>query len=172
MVNSFCLRRPCLSLFSLCLTFSTCLLLLRLFAVSQVHQQASQHVQLQLIRPVNKVHANCTCQPTTRPTTTTTATRARNRPVFKIGPKVKEPDKFTVIIPTYKRNILLKKILTNLCTLGYMIDCVLVVWNDLQADIPQELLEFNCGVTLVFKKEKRNSLNNRFRYYREIKTEG
>ena len=174
MVNSFCLRRPCLSLFSLCLAFSTCLLLLKLFETSQFHEQSSQHVELQLIRSVRpvKIHATCrTCQPTTTANHTTTRNHHAS-PVLKIGPKVKEVEKFTVIIPTYRRNTLLKKILDNLCTLGYMIDCVIVVWNDVQAAIPLELLEFNCGVTLIFKKEKRNSLNNRFRYYREIKTEG
>ena len=82
------------------------------------------------------------------------------------------PDKFTVIVPTYKRVVLLKKVLSHLCGLDSLVDCIIVVWNNIEEPIPSELLQFNCLVRLYFKKEATNSLNNRFIHYPEIRTEG
>ena len=81
-------------------------------------------------------------------------------------------DKFSVIIPTYRRVILLKRVLSNLCDLESLVDCIIVVWNNIAEPIPDDLLQFNCKVRLYFKKEATNSLNNRFIHYSEIRTEG
>ena len=91
-------------------------------------------------------------------------------PMLRTTASVK--DKFTVIIPTYKRIKLLTRILNNYCSLTSHIDALFVVWNDLQTDIPESLKQLKCGVTLYWKKEKTNSLNNRFIPYPEIRTEG
>ena len=82
------------------------------------------------------------------------------------------PDKFTVIMPTYKRVVLLKQVLSHLCGLDSLVDCIIVVWNNIEEPIPSDLLQFNCSVRLYFKKEATNSLNNRFIHYPEIRTEG
>ena len=83
------------------------------------------------------------------------------------------PDRFTVIIPTYKRVVLLKQVLSHLCSLDSLVDCIIVVWNDIEEPIPSDVLQFNCSaVRLYFKKETTNSLNNRFVRYPEIRTEG
>ena len=80
-------------------------------------------------------------------------------------------DKFTVIMPTYKRVNLLKKVLKNYCSMSSKIDSIIVVWNDLEEEIPDSIKSFPCEVTIHLKKEKINSLNNRFMPFPEIKTE-
>ena len=81
-------------------------------------------------------------------------------------------DKFSIIIPTFKRVELLKKVLNNYCSLHTHVDTVVVVWNNLREAIPNEILNFSCQVNLVIKKQTVNSLNNRFILYPEIKTQG
>ncbi len=90
--------------------------------------------------------------------------------VVSSAPIVKH--KFSVIIPTYKRMKLLTKVLNNYCSLSSHIDAIFVVWNDLETEIPAALNEFKCAVTIFVKKEKVNSLHNRFLPFPEIKTEG
>ena len=82
------------------------------------------------------------------------------------------PDRLTVIIPTYKRVVLLKQVLSHLCGLDSLVDCIIVVWNDIEEPIPSDLLQFSCSVRLYLKKETTNSLHNRFIHYPEIRTEG
>ena len=81
-------------------------------------------------------------------------------------------EKFTVIIPTYKRVELLKRILENYCKLSSQIDSVIVVWNNIQEPIPDTLKYFKCSIPVHLKQETVNSLNNRFKPFPEIRTEG
>ena len=81
-------------------------------------------------------------------------------------------EKFTVIIPTYKRVELLKRILESYCKLTSHVDSIIVVWNNIQEPIPDILKYFSCSVPVHLKQEKVNSLNNRFKPFPEIKTEG
>lgn len=81
-------------------------------------------------------------------------------------------NKFSIIIPTFKRVKLLKKVLNNYCALHTHVDTIVVVWNNLLEAIPQEILNFSCQVNLFIKKQTVNSLNNRFVLYPEIKTQG
>ena len=83
-----------------------------------------------------------------------------------------ESEKFTVIIPTYKRVELLKRVLENYCTLTSHVDSIIVVWNNIQEPIPDILKYFSCSVSLHLKQETTNSLNNRFKPFPEIRTEG
>ena len=80
--------------------------------------------------------------------------------------------KFSIIIPTYKRIKLLKKVLENYCSLSTHVDTIIVVWNNVKEKVPQELKDFSCQVTLHVKAQKVNSLNNRFLHFPEIKTQG
>ena len=81
-------------------------------------------------------------------------------------------NKFSVIIPTYKRMLLLVKVLNNYCSLPSHIDMIIVVWNDLETPIPESLTNFKCNATILVKKEKVNSLHNRFLPFPELRTEG
>ena len=82
-------------------------------------------------------------------------------------------DKFSVIIPTFKRMKLLTEVLKNYCAFATRIDTIIVVWNDMNTEIPFSLKEFPCGsVRIVVKKGKINSLHNRFLPYHELRTEG
>ena len=81
-------------------------------------------------------------------------------------------EKFTVIIPTYKRVELLKRILENYCKLTSHIDSIIVVWNNIEEPIPDTLKYFSCSVPVHLKQETTNSLNNRFKPFPEIMTEG
>lgn len=88
--------------------------------------------------------------------------------------EIKKPaEKFSVIIPTFKRMKLLTKVLENYCKLPTHIDTIIVVWNDINTEIPSSLKEFSCDpIRIVVKKSKVNSLHNRFLPYHEIRTEG
>ena len=95
------------------------------------------------------------------------------RPILKVDPeRISEFNKFTVIIPTYRRVLLLKRLLFNFCNLTSLVDTVIVVWNNVEEPIPKNLLDITCHVRLFFKKEEVNSLNNRFKHFPEIRTEG
>ena len=83
-----------------------------------------------------------------------------------------ENEKFTVIIPTYKRVELLKRVLENYCKLTSHIDSIIVVWNNIEEPIPDTLKYFSCSVPVHLKQETTNSLNNRFKPFPEIRTEG
>lgn len=81
-------------------------------------------------------------------------------------------DKFSIIIPTYKRVKLLKQVLENYCSLQTHVDTIIVVWNNIKEAIPKEIKELSCKVKLVLKTPSVNSLNNRFIRYPEIRTQG
>lgn len=81
-------------------------------------------------------------------------------------------NKFSIIIPTYKRMKLLLRVLNNYCALPSHVDMIIVVWNDLETEIPPLLSGFPCNATLHVKKEKINSLHNRFLPFSELRTEG
>jgi len=90
---------------------------------------------------------------------------------LKVPPFRSLSDKSTVIIPTYKRINLLKKVLRNYCSMISHIDSIIIVWNDVEEEIPETLKSFPCDVTIHLKREKVNSLNNRFKPFPEIRTD-
>lgn len=81
------------------------------------------------------------------------------------------PDKYTVLMPTYRRNDLLVYSLKLHCScIG--VDRIVVIWNNVHETVPQYLVEFPCPVEIIFIQQQRNSLNNRFKPYTQIRTEG
>ena len=85
---------------------------------------------------------------------------------------VNENAKFTMVMLTYRRTKVLPKLLLHYCQVKQL-HKILVIWNDVGAQIPQDILALTnkCGVVLQFIKEKENKLTNRFKPRPEIETE-
>ena len=85
---------------------------------------------------------------------------------------VHEKENFTMIMLTYKRLKVLPRLLQHYCK-AKRLHKILVIWNDVDSQIPSDILEFvnKCEVTLQFIKEKENKLTNRFKPRAEIETE-
>lgn len=83
-----------------------------------------------------------------------------------------EKEGFTMIMLTYKRVKVLSKLLLHYCKVR-SIRKILVIWNDVGSQIPQDILALvkQCDVTLEFIQEKENKLTNRFKPRPEIETE-
>ena len=83
-----------------------------------------------------------------------------------------DTDKFTIVMLTYKRVKTLPPLLLHYCTTKYL-SKIIVIWNDVGAEIPQNILQVNnqCAVPVVFIKETENKLTNRFKPREEIKTD-
>ncbi|XP_065189355.1 exostosin-like 3 [Sycon ciliatum] len=72
-----------------------------------------------------------------------------------------EPERFTVVLLTYRRELVLYNALQRLVNLPRL-DKVIVVWNDDQNGPSEEVSWPELQVPLEVVKVKRNSLNNRF----------
>ena len=79
-------------------------------------------------------------------------------------------DKYTVVMPTYRRNDVLQVALGFHCSCRY-VDRIIVVWNNVRETVPKHLTELPCNVEIIFKKQIVNSLNNRFKPFNLIRTE-
>ena len=78
-------------------------------------------------------------------------------------------EQFTVVMLTYKRDLILMDSLSRLFGLPYL-NKVLVVWNS--PDPPSEELRWpDIGVPIQVIRTEKNSLNNRFLPYESIETE-
>lgn len=84
----------------------------------------------------------------------------------------KEEEKFTMILMTYKRVKTLPALLLHYCETKFL-SKIIVIWNDIGSEIPQNILDVNktCRVRVVFIKETNNSMNNRFKPRKEIETQ-
>lgn len=81
-------------------------------------------------------------------------------------------DSFTLIMQTYNRTDLLLKMLNHYQAMPQL-HCVIVVWNNVGQDPPQELWD-SLGphpVPVFFKKQTVNLMRNRLQNFPEIKTE-
>ncbi len=78
---------------------------------------------------------------------------------------------FTVIILTYKR---LNKLIQSLNHYGHFrcVHRILVIWNDVNTEIPEKLTQDAYGAPVIFFKSKTNQLRNRFLPRKEIETQG
>ena len=83
-----------------------------------------------------------------------------------------DTEQFTIVIMTYKRVKLLQTLIPHYCRTGKYLNKIVIIWNDVDSSIPQDLLEYNCEVSLVYIKPKKNRLTNRFILYPEIETDG
>ena len=83
-----------------------------------------------------------------------------------------EKEGFTMIMLTYKRVMVLPKLLLHYCK-AKSLRKILVIWNDVESQVPQDILDLanKCQVTLEFIQEKENKLTNRFKPRPEIETE-
>ena len=83
-----------------------------------------------------------------------------------------EEKTFTVVIQTYQRLNLLRRLLPHYCNMS-CVDRILVVWNNVNVSVPQELSEMPCSrAGLIFLPMQRNSVRNRFQPFPEIRTKG
>ena len=80
-------------------------------------------------------------------------------------------DKYTVLMPTYRRDDVLEVALRFHCGCRH-VHRIVVVWNNVHEDVPRSLRHFPCTVKIYFIRQRINSLNNRFKAYQYIKTEG
>lgn len=80
-------------------------------------------------------------------------------------------DRYTVLMLTYRRNDLLLISLKFHCSCTH-VDKILIIWNNVHETVPAYLLDFPCQVNIIFIRQQRNSLNNRFKPYAQIRTEG
>ena len=77
----------------------------------------------------------------------------------------------TMVMLTYKREKLLSFLLNHYCKVRSL-HRIIVVWNNVNASIPDEILNIRseCTTDLVFVREKVNKLTNRFKPRPEIET--
>ena len=83
----------------------------------------------------------------------------------------RQNEKYTLIIQTYKRVVVLHKLLVHYCDLE-RVDKILILWNDLKTPVPESLRSLRCALPLVVIEEKENRMTNRFKPRPEIKTDG
>jgi len=86
--------------------------------------------------------------------------------------RMDEEDRFTIVMLKYKRIKTLPPLLLNYCKTNYL-SKIVVIWNDVDVEISQDILQVNngCAVPIVFIKETENKLTNRFKPRNEIKTD-
>ena len=80
-------------------------------------------------------------------------------------------NKFTVVMPTYKRNLQLLVVIGHYCNISN-VHKILVLWNNVGETVPGPIKDFKCQVPVEIKIMKENKLTSRFRPYPEIETEG
>lgn len=83
-----------------------------------------------------------------------------------------EKEKFTIVMTTYKRNVILQKVLNHYCKTPHL-DKIIVIWNNIGTPVPGFLLNIStsCAVPLKFIKETENKLTRRFKPRPEIETD-
>ena len=78
---------------------------------------------------------------------------------------------FTVIVPTYKRNYCIYTTLRHYCNCKSVAK-IIVLWNNVDEEIPRYLKKLKCKVELIFKKMNQNRMTTRYIPFPEIQTEG
>ena len=82
-------------------------------------------------------------------------------------------EQFTIVIMTYKRVSLLRIIIPHYCAItSTKLHKIVIIWNDIGTDIPNDIEHQSCSVPLVLIKSKKNKLTNRYIPYSEIETDG
>ena len=82
----------------------------------------------------------------------------------------------TLLVPTYKRVRMLILIIQNYCAMSDSLEKIVVVWNDVESEVPSSVLDLRekCGLELKILHMTKNKLSNRFlpgHYLKEIVTE-
>lgn len=83
-------------------------------------------------------------------------------------------DKFTIVMPTYKRTENLFAIMDQYCDFTDIIDRIMILWNNIGRLVPKDLTARaeKCAVPVVIRVMERNNLTSRFYPYSQIKTAG
>ena len=146
-------------------------------------------VQQQLQKTEDKRHVAIVTEDASRANVTIPSPDTTNNNVFNwtnlstnelkyfrtlFGPSSASLDKeqYTILTMTYKRPKLLEILIPHYCSSGGRLHKIVIVWNDIESDIPQYLREIKCEVILEFIIAKENKLTNRFIPYSQIETEG
>ncbi|GMT11457.1 hypothetical protein PFISCL1PPCAC_2754, partial [Pristionchus fissidentatus] len=87
-----------------------------------------------------------------------------NNPIVPIS-----NEKFTVVILSYKRLDLLKKIIHKLQQVTEFVAKIIVVWNSVSLPLPE--IKIPSTIEIKFIRPKKNSLNNRFLPWHNIGTD-
>ena len=80
-------------------------------------------------------------------------------------------EKFSIIVPTFKRNYCVYTVLRHYCKMKY-VATIIVLWNNLGEEIPRYLKKIKCRSTLKYIKMKENRMTTRYILLPEIQTEG
>ena len=83
-----------------------------------------------------------------------------------------DKEQFTIIMMTYQRPTLLRKLIPHYCRTGRYLNKILLIWNDVGGIIPKDILNHECDVPLKIILPPENKLTNRFFPYSEIETDG
>ncbi len=83
-----------------------------------------------------------------------------------------DKEQFTIVIMTYKRVTLLRKVIPHYCKTGQYLNKIIIIWNDVGGVIPRDIMNHKCAVPLIIKLTKNNLLTNRFFPYSAITTDG
>lgn len=78
----------------------------------------------------------------------------------------------TMVMLTFRREEILSKVLVHYCKIA-IFQRILVIWNDVNATVPVELLDlvYSCLADLKFIKSEENMLTNRYLPRKEIETD-
>ena len=80
-------------------------------------------------------------------------------------------DKFTIVIPTYKRNYCLYSSLRHYCKIRSVAN-IIVLWNNIGDELPNYLKLLKCKAGVKYMKMDQNRMTSRYRLFPEIQTEG
>jgi len=81
-----------------------------------------------------------------------------------------DSENFTIVMMTYKRTNVLLKVLSHHCKTPRL-QGIVVIWNNVQAPVPENLQKFPCQVPLKFIQETENRMTNRFKPRPEFETD-
>ena len=95
-----------------------------------------------------------------------------NIPSLVVPLPVHPDEQFTIVMQTYQREGLLRKILPHYCNMS-LVSRILVIWNNVNTSVPQDLDSLECSrAKLIFLHMKKNTVRNRFQPFPQIQTEG
>ena len=106
----------------------------------------------------------------------TTQTTANQSTMIPAAERTYDFNSCTVLIATYKRNKLLMKVLSHLCSISSnettrIFSKIIVSWNNINTVAPDKLTSLSCPIPILFKYPKQNVLYNKFIHYPEIETQ-
>ena len=80
-------------------------------------------------------------------------------------------EKFTIVVPTYKRNYCIYSSLRHYCKMQHVAK-IIVLWNNLGEAIPRYLKKIRCKAELKYMPMRENRMTTRYILFPDIQTEG